>query len=175
MPIGEESGGGGSVIGANAGMGKTAGNSQTTEEEHLFNYRDLADLRALIGGQIFNLAGTRGMYSRESAMKDSSKLVEGLSRQLQEKLLPQIGAAESMSGSYDSTAKAQLGNDLISRVAEQAAGLQLQTVKDYAQLEALQYQPLLEMFGLLKGAETSRKSRTNQSSSNQSFNVGFSP
>lgn len=175
MTIGEESGGGGSVIGANAGMGNTQGSSRTTEEELLFSNQDLEALRALIGGQIFNLSGTRGMYSRESAMKDSAGLVEGLARQLQEKLLPQVGANEVMAGSYDSTSKKQLGNDLISRVAEQAAGLQLQTVKDYASMEALQYQPLLEMFGLLKGAQTSKKSRTTQKSSNQSFNVGFSP
>lgn len=162
-----------SSIGGQIGMSSTKRKGTTTTK--LFDIADLESLRALLGDQLDSLAPNLMQFSKQNAMMDSAGLIEGLSRQLQEKLLPQIGAAETMGGAYNSTSKMQLGNDLISRVAEQAAGLQLQTVKDYAQMQNLQFQPLLELFGILKGADATEttKSKEKTKGGGLSFGLGF--
>ncbi len=172
-------GGGGDIAGVSGsfGVSSTKGSRSGTSLTSLFSPEDLELLRSLIGGQANSLEGKTNKFSKEAALADSEGLVQGIARQLSEQILPGIVNQESAGGQYASTSKGFLANDAIARASEAATALQLQTVKDYATIEQLQFAPLFELFGLLKGGQQNttfnEKSKSKTKEGKLGFNFGF--
>lgn len=113
------------------GSGKTTTtnkvNTQTLDDG------SIASLKNLVSG---------GQYSKEAAVNDAEGALQNAIRLLLQQGTPEITTAQKKSGIYNDTTTQLLSNDLTSRVAGEAANLQQQNVKNYADIQATAAQTL---------------------------------
>lgn len=83
-----------------------------------------------------------GRFSPERAVEDVQGVVLQNARDMRAKELPSINSVGRTSGMYNSTAQDLARNDLESRIVGRGQEIQLQNIKDYAQIEQLQGQTI---------------------------------
>lgn len=89
-----------------------------------------------------------GQYSKDAAMKDSAAAIDLNSQRILEKFLPGIATAQKTSGLYKDSASRLQTNDLVARIAGEAAKAQQESIINYANINNQTVQNL-------KGAQTS--------------------
>lgn len=161
----------GTLFGSGTTSENQAGTSDSTVTSSLLGDEDFAALQTLIQNLSGRAANTD--TSKEAAIQDSQGAVQGIMRQLQESVLPQLFAGEAGSGAYNGTATKMLANDAGARAAEAGAKLSLDQILGYQQIEQGRMNQILEAFNIIKGARGTQRTQTTTTQSGSSGNGGL--
>lgn len=125
----------------------------------------LDELTSLLLGKVG--AGADGAFSKESALKDVSGVVQGIFSEFRDTTLPQLFDASGSAGVFNSTALQRMADNAFGQAVGKAAGVTLDAIKSYAGIEQAQQGQQLE--GLLQALGLQSNAYKTESSTGSSF------
>lgn len=137
----------GTLVPTLIGSGTTK-TTQTANSQNLDN-GTLASLQELVSG---------GKYSKGAAVTDAQSAMQNAMRILLQQGAPDIASAQHGAGLYNDTTSNLLSHDLQSRIAGEVGNLQLNNIKNYADIRS-------NAANTLKGATTNVTETTSQKTS----------
>jgi len=174
--------GGSMSSGKSSSTTQASGDSTTT----LFDETSKSQLDQLVASMMGKVGGigdtsTANPYSKSSALKDVSGVVDNLFKTFREQNLPQIMAAGGQAGVYNSSGMQAMADNAYAQTVGQAASITMDAVKSYAGIDntnnQLTLQSLLQGLNMegqaLQKTSQNSTSTTNTKASNKSLNFGL--